>query len=91
MGRHSIPDPDEPGREPVEPEYGDYEDYGDYTDYTADSDVPEAPGGVARFEAPARRSAPSRPGRRRAVTATPASGPAATGLSPRAGGASASV
>ena len=25
MGRHSIPDPDEPGREPVEPEYGDYE------------------------------------------------------------------
>ena len=48
MGRHSIPDPDEPGREPVEPEYGDYEDYGDYTDYTADSDVPEAP----RVESP---------------------------------------
>ena len=43
MGRHSIPDPDEPGREPVEPEYGDYEDYGDYSDYDVDGERGEAP------------------------------------------------
>jgi hypothetical protein len=56
MGRHSIPDPEDSAREPVEPEYGDYEDYGDYSDYDVDGDyaeAPEAPRAESpRFEAP---------------------------------------
>ena len=48
MGRHSIPDPEESGREPVEPDYGDHEDYGDYNDGSDYGDVPESP----RLEAP---------------------------------------
>ena len=81
MGRHSIPDPDDSGREPVEPEYGDYEDYGDYSDYDGGSDIRRGSRSRPGPSPLARRSPPSRRGRRRAVTATTASGPAATGLS----------